>query len=49
MIFSGGNEHSRLEVSESYGWEGPSKKGEPVSTHRPFADLGDLLQDRKSS
>ena len=42
------NEHSRQEVAGSYGEETPGKEREPVSTHRPFADLGDLLKDRKA-
>ena len=41
------NEHSRLEVADAYGEARPDQAGEPVSTHRPFAGLGDLLEKKK--
>ena len=46
-IYCHDNEHSRLEVSESYGGESPGKNRGPASTYQPFADLGDLLKGNK--
>jgi len=42
------NEHSRQEVAESYGEAIPGKKRESASTYRPFADLSDLLKNKKA-
>ena len=42
------NEHSRQEVAESYGGATPGRKRESASTHKPFADLKDLLKNKKA-
>jgi hypothetical protein len=46
-IYCHDNEHSRLEVSESYGGDAPGKTSEPASTYQPFANLGNLLKGNK--
>ena len=42
------DEHSRQEVAGSYGGETAGRKKETASTHKPFADLADLLKDKKA-
>lgn len=42
-IYCHDNQHSRLEVADSYGDVEPEKKRENVSTYKPFAQLEGLF------
>ena len=46
-IYCHDNEHSRDQVAEWYDEATPGSEQELPSTHRPFADLEDLLKDKK--
>lgn len=46
-VYCHDNEHSRREVAEVYEQATPGSERPPASTHRPFADLGDLLERKK--
>jgi hypothetical protein len=46
-IYCHDNEHARHEVSLAYDDAAPSREPEPVATHRPFADLANLLKDKE--
>ena len=46
-IYCHDNEHSRHEVAEAYGEATPDDEQEPLSIHRPFADLEALLKNKK--
>ena len=46
-IYCHDNEHSRDQVAEWYDEATPASEQEPPSTYRPFADLEDLLKDKK--
>ncbi len=38
------NEHARHQVADAYGEATPGKERNPQSTHKPFADLAELLK-----
>ena len=46
-IYCHDNEHSRDQVAEWYDEATPASEQELPSTYRPFADLEDLLKDKK--
>ncbi len=46
-IYCHENEHSRLQVADAYDSTTPGHPPTPVSTHRPFAGLEDLLKRKK--
>jgi 5-methylcytosine-specific restriction endonuclease McrA len=46
-IYCHDNEHARNQVAEAYAKTGPSREPQTFSTHRPFANLAELLKTRK--
>ncbi|MDP2645568.1 MAG: YajD family HNH nuclease [Desulfobacterales bacterium] len=48
-IYCHDNEHSRGQVAEWYDETTPAGRQEPSSDNRPFANLKDLLADKKNS
>lgn len=41
------NEHARQQVADAYGEVTPGGEEEPPATHKPFADLADLLKRKR--
>lgn len=41
------NEHSRYQVAEWYDGQSPEREQEPTSTYKPFANLAEILKNKK--